>query len=182
MKIYTKTGDQGETGLLGGVRVRKDDPRIETLGSIDELNAAIGLALTASLPKIASDTLSRVQSELFDLGAGIASAGTGSTMQIPQITLAHIERLEAAIDATDGQLPSLQNFILPGGSLAAAQLHFSRSVCRHAERQLVQLSTQVPIANESIVYLNRLSDLLFVLARVANMEEGIADIPWKSSN
>lgn len=180
MKIYTKTGDQGETGLFGGPRVRKDDPRIEAFGDIDELNAALGVARCESLEEPLDRLLKAIQSELFDLGAQLASPGPARPTA-PHVTAAHIERLEQAIDEYDGKLPPLRAFILPGGVRAAALLHAARTICRRAERRVVTLSQQAEIADEAVIYLNRLSDLLFVLARAANQAAGQGDVLWQSA-
>jgi cob(I)alamin adenosyltransferase len=178
MKIYTKTGDLGQTGLYGGGRVAKDDQRIEAYGTVDELNAVLGM-VRASAPAPEVDALlARVQNELFDLGAELA---TPDADKIKAVTIdeAAITRLEAAIDQFEGLLAPLRTFILPGGSVAAAQLHLARTVCRRAERRLVTLSHQEPISPHLVVYLNRLSDLLFVLARFANLAVGVGDVPWQ---
>jgi cob(I)alamin adenosyltransferase len=166
MKIYTKTGDDGSTGLVGGARVNKDDPRIESLGAVDELNAACGLASVIADEKLLA-MLRAIQNELFNLGAQLA----GSPDLLAERSIA---RLESEIDAADAILPPLKNFILPGGSELAARLHLARTICRRAERLLVAL----PAPPAAIKYLNRLSDWLFVHARLANHLSGIADIPW----
>lgn len=191
MKIYTKTGDDGETGLYGGPRVRKDHLRIEAFGAVDELNALVGLARCEPLDAPAEDDstgetdklLARIQSELFDLGAELATPDP-ERMGTKLITAEHIARLEATIDAYDERLPPLKAFILPGGVRAAALLHVARTVCRRAERRLVSLmaaepNDTAPISAELIVYLNRLSDLLFVLARLVNQTAGQPDVPWR---
>lgn len=180
MKIYTKTGDLGDTGLLGGVRVRKDHPRIEAYGTVDELNAVLGVARAAGLPAGIDQVLARVQHELFELGAELARPTPLPADKIRLDGLA-IERLEQAIDAGEATLPPLMQFILPGGSASAASLHLARTVCRRAERRILTLGHQPgeSIRSEVVVYLNRLSDLLFVLARVANHEAGTPDVPWE---
>jgi len=182
MKIYTKTGDAGQTGLFGGPRVRKDDPRIEAYGAVDELNATLGLARTESLPPEIDELLARVQNELFDLGAELATpdpAAHGTATLGPT----HIAALEGAIDRHEATLRPLKEFILPGGTRGAAVLHVARTVCRQAERRLVTLS-QTPnerVSPQLIVYLNRLGDLLFVLARAVNGAAGMPDVPWRKS-
>jgi len=181
VKIYTKTGDDGTTGLFGGPRVPKDSPRIEAYGAIDELNALLGLARTEPLGPQLDSLLARVQNELFDLGAELAtpdpvSKGTAT------LGLSHAATLEAAIDLYEEQLEPLRQFILPGGCPAAAYLHLARTVCRRAERRMVTMAATDPVRNELIVYVNRLSDLLFVLARAANHLAGEADKPWQKSN
>lgn len=180
MKIYTKTGDTGETGLYAGPRVRKDDPRIEAYGEVDELNALLGLARCETLPSAVEQTLAAVQNELFAVGAELASpdpvkAGTA------WIDEPHIAALEQAIDALEDQLPPLKEFILPAGNRGACSIHVARGVCRRAERRLVTLA-HVPntqISERLIRYLNRLGDYLFVAARATNVLAGEAEIPWK---
>jgi cob(I)alamin adenosyltransferase len=180
MKIYTKTGDAGQTGLFGGPRVAKDDPRIEAYGAVDELNAALGLARAESLPPEIDTLLARVQNELFDLGAELATpnpAAHGMAVLGP----AHCETLERAIDRHEATLPPLKEFILPGGSRGAAALHLARTICRRAERRLVTLvhSSAEPVSQNLVIYLNRLGDLLFVLTRATNAAAGVADVPWR---
>ncbi len=174
MKIYTKTGDSGETSLFGGARVRKDDARIEAYGTVDELNSAIGIA-RATWQSDFDPQLHAIQSDLFDIGAHLASPGT-SRFEGPKP--ARIAALEQSIDAMESQLTPLKTFILPGGSLAAAQLHVARTVCRRAERLVVALRDEDVATKSSIAYLNRLSDFLFVAARLANLQRGVADVPW----
>lgn len=169
-RIATKTGDRGETGLADGARVPKASPRIQAYGTVDELNAALGVALVHCKGELAS-RLQRIQRELFDLGADLALAKGG-----PRITQEHVARLDRELDLLEGQLPPLQRFILPGGSEAAAQLHHARTVCRRAERELVALASQERVAPEALVYLNRLGDLLFLLARWANKEARMGDV------
>lgn len=177
MKIYTRTGDRGETSLFGGTRVAKNDPRIEAYGTIDELNSFIGVA-RASWPASPCDgELAHVQSDLFDAGAHLASPGTS---RFAGIDASRIESLERGIDAMEAELAPLKNFILPGGSLAAAQLHVARSVCRRAERLVVALHDESAPTQSTIAYLNRLSDYLFVAARFANLRNGVSDVPWAS--
>lgn len=190
MKIYTKTGDAGQTGLLGGGRVSKDALRIEAYGTVDELNAQLGLTRTelAAVLNSASgqglwqpldDLLVAVQNELFDLGAQLA-APEPALRGLEKITDEKVEVLEKAIDSYDGQLPQLRQFILPGGTPLAAQLHVARTVCRRAERRVVSLAAEEPLAPQAIIYLNRLSDLLFVLARWANLSLGQKDVFWEA--
>jgi cob(I)alamin adenosyltransferase len=178
MKIYTKTGDQGETGLFGGPRVRKDTPRIEAYGTVDELNSVLGVVRSMLEPGEIDRLLERIQNELFSLGAQLATPHP-TTHQTDLIGSAQISALEAAIDQFQAGLEPLKQFILPGGTPAAAQLHLARTVCRRAERRLITLvfESAEPIASELVVYLNRLSDLLFVLAREANRAAGRA-VPW----
>lgn len=180
MKIYTKTGDLGETGLLGGVRVSKDDLRIEAYGSVDELNAVLGVARAADMPEAIDLILARMQNELFELGAELARPKPPPANQI-RIRGEEIKQLEGEIDQFESTLPPLTQFILPAGSPAAAALHLARTVCRRAERRVVSLSHTADdaVRAEAIVYLNRLSDLLFVLARAANAAVDVADVPWQ---
>jgi cob(I)alamin adenosyltransferase len=192
-KIYTRTGDAGETALFAGGRVRKDDLRIEAIGAMDELNAAIGvarmeLARGGTAPIGLDELLSRLQNLLFDLGAELADAarktsgvGAGtprSGVAACRINGSHVSFLEAEIDRYDAGLPPLKVFILPGGSPAAAALHVARGVCRRAERRLVQLAAAQAVSPDVLRFVNRLSDLLFVLARAANQANRVADVAW----
>jgi cob(I)alamin adenosyltransferase len=182
-KIYTRTGDGGETSLLGGKRVSKSGPRIEAIGSIDETSAAIGVVRVELLrsgvaPEGLDELLTQVQHRLFDLGAELAMTDA-SAHTIGSLDDADIASLEAEIDRADAALPPLREFILPGGSAAAAQLHVVRGVCRRAERRLVELAQSEPVRGELIRYINRLSDLLFVLARVTNQANRVPDVTWK---
>jgi cob(I)alamin adenosyltransferase len=181
MKIYTKTGDEGTTGLFGGPRVAKDDPRINAYGSVDELNAVLGLARTEALPPEIDQLLARVQNELFDLGAELATPDPelhGTATLGP----ANIAALEAAIDYHEMRLAALKAFILPGGTRGAATLHLARTVCRRAERELVTLMSQQAILPQGLIYVNRLGDLLFVLARATNADSDVTDVPWQKSS
>lgn len=180
MKIYTKTGDDGETGLFGGGRVPKDDLRIEAYGTIDELNAFLGQARTAALPVEVDGVIARAQHCLFTIGAELATPDSNRS-RIASIAEADVHSLEAGIDQLDERLPLLREFVLPGGSLAAAALHVARSVCRRAERRVVTLARLegVTVSAGTIKYLNRLSDYLFVAARYANHASGIEDIAWR---
>jgi cob(I)alamin adenosyltransferase len=179
LKIYTKTGDQGMTGLLGSRRVPKDDLRIEAYGTIDELNAALGLARANALDPGSDVLVARLQDDLFAVGSALADPNPGGPFH-DAITPGHVRRLEEQIDAMEAELPALTRFILPGGTPAAAQVHMARTVCRRAERLVVKLGHQPGehVAAPLLVYLNRLSDLLFVLARAVNHRAGVADIPW----
>jgi len=175
VKIYTRTGDSGETSLFGGARVRKDDARIEAYGTIDELNSVLGVA-RASWPSSSLDgQFHAIQSDLFDIGAHLASPGTSRFAGPPA---ERVTSLEHDIDAMESELTPLKTFILPGGTLAAAQLHVARTVCRRAERLVVSLNDNDDATKASITYLNRLSDFLFVAARFANHRNGVADVPW----
>jgi cob(I)alamin adenosyltransferase len=176
VKIYTRTGDAGETSLFGGSRVRKDDTRIEAYGTVDELNSFLGVA-RASWPDSPIDAqLATAQADLFEIGAHLASPGTS---RFPGVEAVRIEELEHGIDAMEAELAPLTSFILPGGSLAASQLHVARVVCRRAERLVVALNDESEATKSSIAYLNRLSDYLFVAARYANRKGGVDDVPWK---
>ena len=175
MKIYTRTGDLGETSLFGGARVAKNDPRIEAYGTVDELSSFLGVARAATLPAEIETMLDPVQRDLFDVGAHLASPGTSRFAGVdPQ----RVAELEAAIDAMERELAPLTNFILPGGTLAAAHLHVARTVCRRAERCVVALHDDTDATRSTITYLNRLSDYLFVAARFANHRAGVTDVPW----
>ena len=195
MKIYTKTGDQGQTSLCGGERVAKDHLRIEACGTLDELNATLGVVRSeiASLgpnawgpdarkkdANLIDQLLAQIQNAIFDLGAEVASpepAIRGTEL----LGLSQIETLEQAIDHWEEKLPALRAFILPGGCSTASQLHMARAVCRRSERGLVTLSRGATLRSEVMIYLNRLSDLLFVLARVTNQLAGYPDVPWTKS-
>lgn len=172
-RIYTRTGDAGTTGLADGSRVDKDAPRIEVIGAVDELNSAIGLLLSEEVPAEVRDYLSGVQHDLFDLGGELSVPGHTIMNE------AHSKRLEDALDAFNARLPALKEFILPGGSRAASLAHVARTVCRRAERALVALSKAETIAPPMLQYLNRLSDLLFVLARTLNRHAGGDDVYWQ---
>jgi cob(I)alamin adenosyltransferase len=178
VKIYTRTGDRGDTGLIGGARTGKDNPRIAAIGDVDELNAALGVARTLASDSDLDETLMRIQCWLFDLGAELASP-EGGRMRVETLTGAETVALEESIDDQTAALPPLRNFILPGGSPLAAQLHYCRGVCRRAERSVVALSRTERQREETLVFLNRLSDWLFVSARTANRVSGVSDLEWK---
>jgi cob(I)alamin adenosyltransferase len=179
MKIYTRTGDDGTTGLFGGGRRSKADSRVDAYGTVDEANAAVGVARSAGLPPSIDAVLAEVQSDLFTLGAELGCVpGEEGKLRMALIGAADAERLERAIDAAEAGLPPLKTFILSGGCPGAAALHLARCVVRRAERLVIAARGESDIRNEPIVYLNRLSDLLFTLARRANHDAGIADIPW----
>jgi cob(I)alamin adenosyltransferase len=179
MKIYTRTGDTGSTGLFGGVRVDKDAPGVEAYGSVDELNACLGMVRALAGPGELDLTLAGVQSDLFRLGAELACApGKEDRLGMELIGPNDTARLEGAIDRAEASLPPLKTFVLPAGSPAAASLHMARTVCRRAERRVISARRSAPVRDEVIHYLNRLSDLLFVLARDANRLAGVADSPW----
>ncbi|HEY8074328.1 MAG TPA: cob(I)yrinic acid a,c-diamide adenosyltransferase [Labilithrix sp.] len=178
MKIYTKTGDDGTTGLFGGGRVEKASARVEAYGTVDETNAVIGIARATGLEKMTDEVLARVQVDLFTLGAELACVpGKEAKLAMKLLDVADAERLEHAIDDAEKELPPLKSFVLPGGSAQAAALHLARTVCRRAERAVLAVGDAKPRA-EVVVYLNRLSDLLFVFARRANVHAGVADVPW----
>ena len=181
MKIYTKTGDGGETGLFGGDRVSKASSRVDAYGEVDELNSVLGLARLSQLGKEAPDAfdalLATIQSRLFDVGAELANA-KGKDLGIPLVDDSDVEQMEQAIDRAEEEVPPLKTFVLPGGSRLAADLHVARTVCRRAERRVVALAQEAEVRPEVIRYLNRLSDLLFTLARLANARAGLSDVPW----
>ena len=175
-KIYTRTGDDGTTGLGDGTRVAKDSLRVDAMGDVDELNSVIGLLLTESLPDILLDLLTQVQHDLFNLGGEIC---------IPDYVIlqqANIDNLEEAIDTLNDDLAPLKEFILPGGTKAAAFCHLARTVCRRAERKLITLARDEKVTDISLKYLNRLSDLLFVLCRIINKEAGVSDVLWNNKH
>lgn len=178
VRIYTRTGDGGETGLLGGRRVRKSVLRVEAYGELDELNACLGLAAAATSHEETVELLTRIQRELFALSARVADVRQGDGAEKTAFSEANVAALERAIDEAEETLPPLKAFVLPGGSDAAARLHLARTVCRRAERRLVALAAQEDVPAVFLAYLNRLSDLLFVVARAANRRAGVPDCPW----
>ena len=171
-KIYTRTGDDGSTGLGDGARVSKDSARVCAYGTVDEANSAIGLVLAADLPDDIREVLVSVQHQMFDLGGELCIPGHSA------IHAADVERLEQSLDAFNAPLPPLKDFILPGGGAAAAHCHLARTICRRAEREVVTLSHHDAVRPEAIRYLNRLSDLLFVLARVLARASGHGEVLW----
>jgi len=176
MKLYTKHGDDGSTGLIGGTRVPKHDPRVSAYGDVDETNAAIGMVIAGCNDEETVATLRIIQTELFVLGAELATpAGLKPNLRVGE---PHVTQLEHWIDAASAEVAPLRNFVLPGGAATAADLHFARTVCRRAERAVVALAQIQPVGQWAIVYLNRLSDLLFALARQANKQANVEDIPW----
>jgi cob(I)alamin adenosyltransferase len=178
MKIYTKQGDGGGTGLFGGQRVSKDDDRIEACGTVDELCAALGVVCAVMVDAEMTELLQDIQRDLFVMGAQLATPAPAVSPS-GELGLENVQRLEQVIDRYEARLSPLKNFILPGGGQAAAQLHAARVVCRRAERRLVTLARHTPLGDQLIPYLNRLSDLLFVLARSANADAGIDDLAWR---
>ena len=177
-KIYTRTGDRGETGLFAGGRVRKDHPRVEAYGAVDELNAHLGLARSVGSDSEIDGLLARVQSELFQLGADLATPLEASPKWIVRISEDAVTALEHEIDRFETELEPLRNFIVPGGSPAGAALHIARTVCRRAERRLVRLTEDTAVNDVAIRYVNRLSDWLFDLARLANHRSGRPEHVW----
>ncbi len=179
MKIYTKKGDQGTTSLFGGASIGKNSLRIKAYGTVDELNSILGIVLTHPLSERGETILKELQNQLFVLGADLATLPSKKT-KIDRISKKEIQQLEDWIDELDEQLPALTAFILPGGAPAGATLHQARTVCRRAERHTVALKLENPVSDETIIYLNRLSDLLFVMARFENREAGETETQWKS--
>jgi cob(I)alamin adenosyltransferase len=182
MRIYTKSGDTGETSLFGGQRVSKDSPRVEAYGAVDELNAALGLACAFVQDEQVGKILTSLQEDLLALGTDLATPqgkeGAKAATFVPRVTPEQVARLEKVIDAVESQLPPLSSFVLPGGVPAAAFLHLARTVCRRAERRAVALSRQETVNEQILIYLNRLSDLLFVLARLVNHQAGVEERLW----
>jgi cob(I)alamin adenosyltransferase len=180
MKIYTRTGDKGQTSLLGGTRVPKDHMRIEAYGTIDELNSHLGL-LRDQVTPVHRELLLEVQTTLFSIGSRLASGSdeVADRFKVPPVSDEQVASLEATMDTMDKELPEMRNFILPGGHPAVSQAHICRTVCRRAERRCVALAAHEPVPEVLVRYLNRLSDLLFVLARSLGQELGIVEVPWK---
>lgn len=179
-KIYTKKGDEGHTSLGGGQRVPKDHLRVTAYGTVDELNSQIGVALAGGLCESLAAVLPEIQNELFDLGSDLAFVEEDKALyKLPQIEVRHIERLEALIDEMMAAVGPLENFILPGGSIGAAQLHVARTVCRRAERDVATLAREESVGANVLAYLNRLSDALFVMARYENFMRSVPEPLWK---
>jgi cob(I)alamin adenosyltransferase len=180
MKIYTRTGDDGTTGLFGGERVCKHDARVEAYGTVDELNSVIGMVRSGGVDRVIDAPLEVIQNELFVIGAEIACVpGKEASLGLALIDERAAARLEGWIDEAEKDLPTLKAFILPGGTPASSGLHVARTVARRAERALLRAGDKTPVRQELIIYLNRLSDLLFVLARCANHLAGVPDVPWR---
>ncbi len=180
-KIYTKTGDDGTTGLVGGSRVKKYDPRLEAYGTVDELNAWIGVLRAAELAENISEVLLQVQNKLFNIGSRLASDEKGDSFTLNlSITDENIKVLEDAIDEMEKNLPELARFILPGGNATIAQCHVARTVCRRAERRILEFSEIGKVEPEIIKYINRLSDFLFVVSRKIAADGGVEEIIWES--
>ncbi len=181
MKIYTKTGDTGETGLFGGGRVRKDHPRTQAYGEVDELNSAVGLARATAPADLFDQLLEAVQRDLFSIGGWLATPEpekVAKSMAKAVLPPERAESFERVMDDAERELPPLRAFVLPGGIPKASALHLARTVCRRAERSVVHLAHDEAVAPEILVYLNRLSDLLFTLARLANHRAGSPDVTW----
>ncbi|MEO7713969.1 MAG: cob(I)yrinic acid a,c-diamide adenosyltransferase [Gemmatimonadaceae bacterium] len=181
MKIYTKTGDEGSTGLFGGGRVAKDNIRVEAYGDVDELNAVIGMARSVEMMPRIDEVLVPIQRDLFAIGALLATPDRDKMaqhLQKARIDDGRIEELERAIDEGEAELEPLTAFIIPGGTPKSAALHVARTVCRRAERHVVRLQHDVELPPLAVIYLNRLSDLLFTLARVANRRAGAGEVTW----
>lgn len=181
LKIYTRTGDSGETGLFGGGRVMKDHPRVAAYGDVDELNSAIGLVRATAPADFFDGLLQSIQQDLFSIGGHLATPdpeNVAKALEKAELSETRIAEFEQAMDAVDTELTPLRAFILPAGSPKAATLHLARTVCRRAERSVVHLNREAPVPELFVVYLNRLSDLLFTLARVANHRAGTGDVTW----
>ena len=188
MKLYTRTGDDGTTGLFSGARVSKDHPRIEAYGTVDELNAVLGLVLAAcdrghAFERRTHEVISALQSRLFDIGADLATPeGAKQQAKIHRIDDADVSEAEAWIDEMEGANPPLRTFVMPAGTELAARLHLARTVCRRAERAIISLGSIEPVGDPLLRYMNRLSDLFFAMARRANHERGIPDAPWTAKS
>lgn len=180
MKVYTKTGDKGTTGLLGGARVSKSDVRIEAYGSVDELNSWVGLLRDLPSNSTRNEIFRQIQDRLFVIGSWLAMEGAENVYNIPEIKEENIETLENEMDAMDALLPTLKNFVLPGGDISISYTHIARTVCRRAERQVIRLAELAPVSEMIIKYLNRLSDFLFVLSRKLTLELNVKETYWIS--
>jgi cob(I)alamin adenosyltransferase len=180
-RVYTRSGDDGTTGLGGGQRVAKDSLRIAAYGTVDELNSHIGVAVAAGVNEMLRDTLASIQNELFHLGSDLCILEEDKAkMPVPRIEERHVLALETLMDRLSEELSPLENFVLPGGTAAAAQLHVARTVCRRAERLVIALSRKEAVGPFTVKYLNRLSDALFVMARHENKRRGVPDVLWDS--
>lgn len=180
-RIYTRTGDGGDTGLFGGGRVRKDHVRVQAYGDVDELNSCLGVARAAAPPDFHTALLEAIQRDLFAIGGHLATPDPDrvrKALEKADVSPDRVAQFEATIDATDDELPPLRAFVLPGGTPAAAAFHLARTICRRAERSVITLARSDDVPALFLVYLNRLSDLLFTLARVANKRAGVGDVTW----
>ncbi len=182
-KLYTRSGDDGTTGLFSGARVSKNHPRIEAYGTVDEFNAVLGLCIAATSvgnkTEVIGTILRQIQSRMFDIGADLATPeGASNEARIVRIGESHVAEIEAWIDQIDGQNEPLRNFVMPGGSELAARLHLARTTCRRAERLIVGLTHSEPVGDSLLQYINRVSDLLFAMARLSNRLAGVQDMPW----
>lgn len=179
VKVYTRKGDTGQTSLWGGRRISKDEIRVEAIGAVDECNAAVGLAAAYPLPTVVADTLIAVQESLYTVNCELmAPERTGAAARLPRLAKDDVTHLETVIDDIDQRMPELKSFIHPGGTTAAAALHVARAACRRAERRVTTLRRAEPVSDETAAYLNRLADLLFVLARYVNHQAGVPDARW----
>lgn len=179
MKLYTRTGDDGTTGLFGGDRVSKDDLRIEAYGAVDELNAQMGMILVVCEVPLLKEHLSPLQSRLFDLGADLATpCGSEHEDKISRMAEENVTNLERSIDAIEGRNEPIKTFVMPGGTELASRIHVARCTCRRAERAIVRLAHRDTVNIHTIEFVNRLSDLLFAASRLANREAGVPDVPW----
>ena len=184
MKLYTRSGDDGTTGLFSGARVSKDHPRIDSYGTVDEFNACLGLCISGcgagQVEQVIRNILIQIQSRMFDIGADLATPeGTKNAAKIVRIGDVHVDEVERWIDQIDAQNTALQTFVMPGGTELAARLHLARTVCRRAERLMVTLARSEPVGEALMRYMNRVSDLLFAMARLVNKDSGVGDVPWK---
>jgi cob(I)alamin adenosyltransferase len=181
MKIYTRTGDQGDTGLFGGGRVAKDHPRVAAYGDVDELNSTLGVVRAAAGEEFFHELLQSIQRDLFSIGGHLATPDperVKKALEKAELSATRVSEFERIMDQADSELPPLRAFVLPAGTSVAAALHVARTVCRRAERSVVHLAHTEPIPELFLVYLNRLSDLLFTLARLANLRAGVTDVTW----
>ena len=180
-KVYTRTGDDGMTSLGAGQRVPKDSPRVAAYGTVDELNSAVGAALAAGPDARIADALATIQNELFHLGSDLCvTEADKASRPVPRIEERHVMSLERLMDELSEDLAPLENFVLPGGTSGAALLHVARAVCRRAEREVISLARAEPVGDQVVVYINRLSDALFVMARWENRRKGVPDVLWNS--
>lgn len=180
-RVYTRAGDDGTTALVGGQRVPKDSLRIEAYGTVDELNSVVGVAIASNVSPRLVEPLQTIQQVLFNLGSQLAlDAADAGRIELPSVTMEHVSRLEKLMDEWNDELPDLKSFVLPGGTVASAQLQVARTVCRRAERVILALRREEAVEPQVIAYVNRLSDLLFVAARVENADKGEAEVLWDS--